>query len=98
MQCFPKLKHNCEMIIQGCKAFPCNLILSIVSQKPCSNSIVEHIGSVDSVRLGIIGLLARDCWQSHCVVFLSKTLYQLLGTGSTQEDRPNMTEKLLTGL
>ena len=28
---------------------------------------------------------------------LSKALYRLLSTGSTQEDRPDMTEKLLTG-
>ena len=35
---------------------------------------------------------------SHCVVSLSKTLYLLLSTGSTKEDRnrPNMTETLLT--
>ena len=26
-----------------------------------------------------------NCWQSHCVVSLSKTLYPLLWTGSTQE-------------
>ena len=26
------------------------------------------------------------CWQSHCVVSLSRILYPLLSTGSTQED------------
>ena len=37
------------------------------------------------VRLGIEGLLVG---QTHCVnVYLSKTLYLLLDTGSTQEDR-----------
>ena len=35
--------------------------------------------------------------QSHCIVSLSKTLYPLLSTGLTQEDRPDMTEKLLNG-
>ena len=35
------------------------------------------------VRLGIEGLLAG----SQCVVSLSKILYPLLSTGSTQEDR-----------
>ena len=28
---------------------------------------------------------------------MSKTIYPLLGTGSTQEPRPDMTEKMLTG-
>ena len=38
--------------------------------------------------------------QSHCIVSLSKILYPLFSTGSTQEDRNclNMTEKLLTGM
>ena len=34
----------------------------------------------------------------YWIVSLSKTLYPQLSTGSTQEDRPNMTEKLLTGM
>ena len=29
---------------------------------------------------------------------LNKTLYPVLSTGSTQEARPDMTEKLLTGI
>ena len=32
------------------------------------------------------------------VVSLSKTLHPLLSADSTQEDRPDMTEKLLTGM
>ena len=49
---------------------------------------MEHSGSVGrALDLGLHG-----CWfephglQSHCVVSLSKTLYLLLITGSTQED------------
>ena len=53
-----------------------------------------------------VGNLTGDCrdaiLRSHCVVSLSKTLYPLLSTGSTQHDLtgncPVMTEKLLTGL
>ena len=40
---------------------------------------------------------SRGCWfdphQSHSIVSLSKTLYPLLSTGSTQEDPSDMTEK-----
>ena len=35
----------------------------------------------------------------HCVVFLSKTLYSLLSTGSSQEDPSHyIAEKLMTGM
>ena len=36
-----------------------------------------------------LGLKGHECetHRRHCVVSLSKTLYHLLGTGSTQEDR-----------
>ena len=47
---------------------------------------MECSGSVGRVlELGLKGYLL---WAhvSHCVVFLSKTLYPLLSTGSTQED------------
>ena len=33
----------------------------------------------------------------HCVVSLSKTHYSSLSTGSSQEDCPDISEKLLTG-
>ena len=33
----------------------------------------------------------------HCAVSLSETHLSLLSTGSTQEDRPDITEKVLTG-
>ena len=39
-------------------------------------------------RLGIDGLLVPD--PRHCVVSLSKALYPLLSTGSTQEDKDNV--------
>ena len=35
---------------------------------------------------------------NHCVVSWSKTLHLLLSTGSTQEELPDMTEKLMTGM
>ena len=34
----------------------------------------------------------------HCVVTLSKTHLSLLSTGSTQEDPPDIAERLLTGM
>ena len=37
-------------------------------------------------------------YQRHCGVSLSKTHLSLLSNGSTQEDRPDITEKLLTGM
>ena len=36
--------------------------------------------------------------QWHCVVSLGKTHLSLLSTGSTQESRLDMTEKMLTGM
>ena len=48
----------------------------------------------------VLDLRSRGCrfepHRRHCVVSLSKTVYPLLSTGLTQEDRPNMAEKLLT--
>ena len=38
------------------------------------------------------------CRLSHSVVSLSKTLYLLLSSGSTQENCLDITEKLLTGM
>ena len=50
-----------------------------------------------SVGLEVEESLLRNS-SRHCVVSLSKTLYPLLSTVSTQEDRKSsyMTEKLLT--
>ena len=58
--------------------------------------IVERSGSVLRVFYwGLKGYLFELYHQwSHCVGSLSKTVYLLLSTGSTQEDRPDMTEKL----
>ena len=36
-------------------------------------------------------------YRRHCIVSLSKTHLSLLSTGSTQEYRPDITEKMLTG-
>ena len=58
--------------------------------RPCE----EHSGRVLESRSRGFGF--EPHWR-HCVVSLSKTLYPLLSTGSTQEDLTDMTEKLLTG-
>ena len=34
-------------------------------------------------------------WWTCCVMSLSKTLFPLLSTGSTQEDLPDMAEKMV---
>ena len=55
--------------------------------------------SCKSVGHGIEGHEFEICWR-HFFVSLSKTLYSLLSTGSTQEDRKvsyHKTEKLVTG-
>ena len=61
----------------------------------------NHLGAqclsvrVLDVRLGGCGF---DPHWHHFVVSLSKTLLSLLSTGSTQEDMPEITEKMLTGM
>ena len=50
------------------------------------NDNEERSGSADSVRLWTEGC-EFETHRRHCVVSLSKALYALLGTSSTQEDR-----------
>ena len=70
--------------------------LYILSFKPkCTvYAFEERSGSVVEART-LNGRVARR----YFVVSLSKTLYPLLSTGSTQgvREHPNMTEKLLIG-
>ena len=60
---------------------------------------VEHCGSFGRLLdWGLKGCSFETC-QSHCVVSLSKTLYLLLSTDSTDRktgNHPDITEKLLT--
>ena len=62
----------------------------LTAMKNCS--VVEYLTRARGV---VSSSLTRG---TSRVVSLSKTLYPLLSTGSTQEDHPYMTEKLSTGM
>ena len=52
-----------------------------------------------SISGRVLDLRSRGCGfephQRHCIVALSKTLYPLLSTGSTQEDPPRHNRKIV---
>ena len=54
-----------------------------------------HVGEERCVSL--VDSHQFEIHRRNCIVFLCMTLYPLLNTGSTQEDRkrPDMTEKVL---
>ena len=64
--------------------------LDLVQKTPaCKEFKVEGSGSVGrALDWGLKGCwFEPHHWWCHCVVSLSKTLYPLLSTGSTQEDQ-----------
>ena len=60
----------------------------------CTYHLEDLSGRVLDSRSRGCGFEPRE---RHCVVALKMTLYHLLSTGSTQEDRSVMSEKVLIG-